>query len=51
VRLEGEQAKANSYVVGKCKGKGDGGCRQVGEKAALAAKAHLEHIRFVGDSQ
>jgi len=41
-RLEGEQAKANSYVVGKCKGKGDGGCRQVGEKAALAAKAHLE---------
>ena len=42
VRLEGEQAKANSYVVGKCKGKGDGGCRQVGEKAALAAKAHLE---------
>ena len=43
MRLEGEQAKANSYVVGKCKGKGDGGCRQVGEKAALAAKAHLEN--------
>jgi hypothetical protein len=42
VRLEGEQAKANSYVVGKCKGKGDGGCRQVVEKAAMAAKAHLE---------
>ena len=39
MRLEGEQAKANSYVVGKCKGKSDGGCRQVGEKAALAAKA------------
>ena len=42
MRLAGEQAKANIYVVGKCKGKGDGGCRQVGEKAALAAKANLE---------
>ena len=51
MRLEGEQAKANMYAVGKRKGTGDGGCRQLGEKAALAAKAHLEHIRFVGDSQ
>ena len=51
MRLEGEQAKANIYVVGKRKGKGDGRCRQLGEKVALAAKAHVEHIRFVGDSQ
>ena len=41
-RLEEAPAKAISYAVWKCKGKGDGGCRQASEKAALAAKAHLD---------
>jgi len=41
-RLEGEKAKANSYAVATCKGEGNGGCRQASQKAALAAKAHLD---------
>ena len=41
-RLEEEPAKANSYAVWKCKGKGDGGCGQASGKAALAATAHLD---------
>ena len=51
VRLEGEQAKANTYVVGKRKGKGDGGCRQVGEKGCAGGQGTLGQDRLVGDSQ
>ena len=46
VRLEEEKAKANSYAVGKCKGEGYGGRRQASQKAALAAKAHLNKTVF-----
>ena len=42
VRLEEAKAKANSYAVVMCKGEGYSGCRQASQKAALAAKAHLE---------
>jgi len=46
VRLAGEKAKTNSYAVVTCKGKGNGGCRQASQKAALAAKAHLDKTFF-----
>ena len=46
VRLEGEKSKANSYAVVTCKGEGNGGCRQASQKAALAAKAHLDATDF-----
>ena len=39
---KGEKAKANSYAVATCKGEGNGACRQASQKAALAAKAHLD---------
>ena len=42
VRLEGEKSTANSDAVATCKGEGNGGCRQASQKAALAAKAHLD---------